>query len=448
MSIQTKKTVQMKNLVSTILLLCSLASQAQNTLLINNVEIFNGKDERTTKGNVLIVDNLIKKISTAPIPTDKSANTRIIDGKGKFLMPGLIDAHWHAVLTANTLNDMLYGDLGYAFIKAGQEAGNTLQRGFTSVRDLGGPAFGLKKAIDAGQIPGPRIWPSGAMISQTSGHGDFRSLNERPNSLGGHIHYSEAVGATAITDGRDAVLTAVRENLKRGASQIKLTAGGGVSSEFDPLDVSQFTLDELKAAVEAAEDWGTYVVVHAYTPRAVQKAIEAGVKCIDHGQLLDDETLKLIGNKGVWLSVQPLDSTVSPTATEDQKLKKYSVAQGTDKIYDSVKKYNLKLAWGTDLLFRPEANAKQNAFIVKMGDWFTPYEVLKMVTHDNGELLALSGKRNPYQAGKLGVIEEGAYADLVLVDGNPLKDLKLMMDYEQRFVLIVKDGAVLKNTIK
>jgi imidazolonepropionase-like amidohydrolase len=212
--------------------------------------------------------------------------------------------------------------------------------------------------------------------------------------------------------------------------------------------VSQFTLDELKAAVEAAEDWGTYVVVHAYTPRAVQKAIEAGVKCIDHGQLLDDETLKLIGNKGVWLSVQPLDSTVSPTATEDQKLKKYSVAQGTDRIYDSVKKYNLKLAWGTDLLFRPEANAKQNAFIVKMGDWFTPYEVLKMVTHDNGELLALSGKRNPYQAGKLGVIEEGAYADLVLVDGNPLKDLSLMAEYEQRFVLIVKDGAVCKNTIK
>lgn len=426
-----------------------LFSFSQNaTLLINNVHIFNGKDEKTITGNVLIVNNLISKISTAPIATDKSGNTKIIDGKGKFLMPGLIDAHWHAIMTATTLENLMDGEAGYAFIKAGDEANNTLLRGFTAVRDLGGPTFGLKKAIDEGVVNGPRIWPSGSIISQTSGHGDFRSVNERPVSLGGTLHHSEEIGGATIADGKDAVLVAVRENLKRGASQIKLTAGGGVSSVFDPLDVSQFTLEELKAAVEAAADWGTYVAVHAYTDRAIRKAIEAGVTCIDHGHLMTDETLKLIGEKGIWLSMQPLDSAVRAGSSAEQKQKKYDVAAGTERIYSSVKKYHLKLAWGTDLLFDPSANKKQTGTIPLMAKWFTPFEVLKMITHDNGELLAFSGKRSPYREGKLGVIEEGAYADLLLVDGNPLKSLDVMVDYDKNFVLIVKDGKVYKNTIK
>jgi imidazolonepropionase-like amidohydrolase len=266
--------------------------------------------------------------------------------------------------------------------------------------------------------------------------------------MGGNIHHSEAIGGATIADGVPAVLVAVRENLKRGASQIKLTAGGGASSQFDPLDVSQFTLEELKAAVEAAEDWGTYVAVHAYTPRAVKKAIEAGVKCIDHGHLLDDETLALIGKKGVWLSMQPLDSTTNANANAEMKQKKYSIATGTERIYSSVKKYGLKLAWGTDLLFNPAANAKQTATIPMMGKWFTPFEVLKMITADNAELLALSGLRSPYREGKLGVLEEGAYADMILVDGNPLKNLNLMEDYEKNFVLIMKDGIIYKNNLK
>ncbi len=426
----------------------SLTVFSQSTLLINNVQIFNGKDEKTITGNVLIVNNLIQKISTAPIATDKSGNTKIIDGKGKFLMPGLIDAHWHAIMTANTLEDLMDGEPGYAFIKAGDEAANTLMRGFTSVRDLGGPAFGLKKAIDEGVVAGPRIWPSGSIISQTSGHGDFRNVNERPVTLGGTMHHSENIGGATIADGKDAVLVAVRENLKRGASQIKLTAGGGVSSVFDPLDVSQFTLEELRAAVEAAEDWGTYVAVHAYTPRAVQKSIEAGVKCIDHGHLLDEATLKLIGEKGIWLSMQPLDSSVRATSNAEQKQKKYDVANGTNRIYSSVKKYNLKLAWGTDLLFDPGANKRQTGTIPLMGKWFSNFEVLKMITSNNGELLALSGKRSPYREGKLGVIEVGAYADVILIDGNPMKDLSVMEDYTKNFVLIVKNGVVFKNTIK
>jgi imidazolonepropionase-like amidohydrolase len=216
---------------------------------------------------------------------------------------------------------------------------------------------------------------------------------------------------------------------------------------FAPLDVSQVTPDELKAAVEAAEDWGTYVAVHAYTPRAVRKAVEAGVKCIDHGHLLDDETLRYLGEKKIWLSMQPLDSTTSAGVSEDQKAKKREVGAGTDLIYGSVKKYGLKLAWGTDLLFNPRANAKQTATIPMMAKWFTPFEVLKMITSDNAELLALSGKRSPYRDAKLGVIEEGAYADMILVDGDPLKDLKVMEDYEKNFLLIIKDGVVYKNKL-
>jgi imidazolonepropionase-like amidohydrolase len=442
------KCFRMKYILTTTLVLSTLLSSAQNSVLINNVMIFNGKDEKTTMGNLLIMNNLIQKISSSPIPVDKTGNTRIIDGKGKFLMPGMIDAHMHEVLSASTLQQMQEGEIGFALIKAGVEAGNILLRGFTSIRDMGGPIFGVKKAIDEGAINGPRIWPSGAMISQTSGHGDFRNINERPIALGGNLHHSEEVGATVIADGKDAVLVAVRENLKRGASQIKLTAGGGISSSFDPIDVSQFTDEELRAAVEATEDWGTYVTVHAFTTRAVKKAIAAGVKCIEHGHLMDDGALKLIAEKGIWLCMQPLDSAGRADFSDEQKQYKREVALGSDKIYTAAKKYHIKLAWGTDVFFNPMANKAQTTYIPKMGQWFTPFEVLKMITHDNAELLALSGKRSPYREGKLGVLEEGAYADMLLVDGNPLKDLNLMVDYEKNFQLIIKNGIVYKNTIK
>lgn len=214
----------MKIPIGLLLVLISFSSIAQSQpvpapakqILINNVQIFNGRDEKLMTGNVLIVNNLISKISAAPIPTIKSGDTKIIDGKGKFLMPGLIDNHMHMILAASTLSQMQTGDIGAAFIRAGAEAGNVLNRGFTSVRDFGGPSFGLKQTIDAGVIPGPRIWPSGPMISQTSGHGDFRNINQRPVSLGGSLDHSEAIGATIIADGKDAMLVAVRETLKRG----------------------------------------------------------------------------------------------------------------------------------------------------------------------------------------------------------------------------------------
>ena len=436
-----------RQLLTIAILLSAFYGIAQNTMLINNVQIFNGKDEKTITGNVLIINNLISKISTSPIPTNKSGETKIIDGKGKFLMPGLIDAHMHIFLSGSTQGQMENEDFGAATIRAGAEAGNVLLRGFTSIRDLGGPTFGMKIAIDAGTIPGPRIYPSGPMISQTSGHGDFRNINQRPLLYGGSTHHSEDIGAALIADGKDAVLVATRETLKRGASQIKLCAGGGVSSSFDPVDVSEYTEEEIHAAVEAAADWGTYVAVHAFTPRAVNKAIAAGVKCIEHGQLLDDATMKLMGEKGVWLSIQALDTAGRADFSAYQKEKKKEVALGADVVIKLAKKYNVKMAWGTDVFFNPAVNKFQNTYIAKMSNWFTPYEVLKLITSDNAQLLAMSGERNPYKQRKLGVIEEGAYADIILVDGNPLKDINLMVDYEKNFVLIIKDGKIYKNTL-
>ena len=203
-------------------------------------------------------------------------------------MPGLIDTHWHTMLVRPTPAALLTGDVGYLNLVAGAEATDTLMRGFTTVRDLGGPSFGLKRAIDEGIIAGPRIYPSGAMITITSGHGDFRQPFEVPRVLGAPLSRGEQIGAAMIADSPDEVRVRVREQLMLGATQIKLTAGGGVASPNSPLDASTFTEAELRAAVEAAENWGTYVTVHAYTPVSIQRAIAAGVKCIEHGHLMDE----------------------------------------------------------------------------------------------------------------------------------------------------------------
>jgi hypothetical protein len=240
------------------------------------------------------------------------------------------------------------------------EATATLMRGFTTVRDVGGPSFGLKRAIDEGVLPGPRIYPSGAMITVTSGHGDFRASWEVPRTIGAPASRAEQVGAAMIADGPDEVTVRVREQLLQGASQIKLTAGGGVSSPHSPLDVSTFTEAELRAAVEAAANWGTYVTVHAYTPAAVQRAIAAGVQCIEHAHLMDDATARMTAEKGVWLSMQPLPDELAegfPPGSE-QRAKAAEVFAGTPQTYALAKKYGIRTAWGTDVLF-PVGLARQ-----------------------------------------------------------------------------------------
>lgn len=416
-------------------------------VLISNVCIFSGQSEKTVKGHVLIEGNRIKTVSEVPVQTEEGSDVTVIDGQGKFLMPGLIDAHWHAFLSCNTMMDLLTADTAYTQFKAGCEAGATLLRGFTTIRDAGGPVFGLKRAIDEGVITGPRIYPSGSLISQTGGHGDFRAVYDEPRPFDccGLTHIEE-IGAAIIADGVEAVTVAARNNLRLGASQIKLMTGGGVASLYDRLEDTQFFEEEIHAAVKAAEDAGTYVMVHVYVPRAIRRAIQAGVKSIEHGHLIDEPTMELIAEKNVWLSMQPFTLGDNQFPTKEQQAKHEMVVHGTDNTYQLAKKYGVSVAWGTDLLFNPANTKNQNQGILKLQKWFSNFEILKMVTHDNAELLSLSGIRNPYP-GKLGVIEEEALADLILVDGDVLEDITLLGNPEKNFLLIMKDGKIYKNSL-
>ena len=417
--------------------------------LFQNVRIFDGKSETLTAPmNVLVRGTTIEKISEGPIPAAILDKPTVIAGGGRTLMPGLIDMHWHTMLVRPTPAALLTGDIGHLNLVAGAEARETLFRGFTTVRDLGGPAFGLRRAIDEGTLPGPRIYPSGAIITITSGHGDFRHPFELPRVLGSPQSRGEQIGAAMIADSPDEVRVRVREQLLLGATQIKLTAGGGVASPNSPLDASTFTEAELRAAVEAAESWGTYVTVHAYTPLSIQRAIAAGVKCIEHGHLMDEPTARLIAEKGIWLSTQAFPDEMADAfpAGSQERSKALEVFAGTDRTIELAKKYKIKTAFGTDILFSAGLAKRQGELLAKFARWYTPAETLAMATGTNAQLLALSGKRNPYP-GKLGVVEQGALADLLLVDGDPIVNIKLIEDPAKNFVVIMKDGKIYKNTL-
>jgi len=453
MAARTVLTRALRALVGGVLLLPFLAGQPANgdpgqptAVVFKNVKVFDGKSNKLTGSTtVLVVGNRIGKIGGAlAVP----AGATVVDGAGRTLMPGLIDAHWHAMLVRPTATEALAWDVGYANLVAGAEARDTLLRGFTTVRDMGGPVFGLKRAIDEGIVVGPRIYPSGAMITVTSGHGDFRQPFELPRTIGSPQARMEQIGGSMIADSPDEVRVRVREQLMLGASQIKLTAGGGVASPHSPLDVTTFTESELRAAVEAAENWGTYVTVHAYTPASITRAIGAGVKCVEHGHLMDEETARLIAKRGVWLSIQPFPDELGEAFPpgSPQRTKFAEVTAGMETAYRLARKYKLKTAWGTDILFSAALARRQGELLVKLAHWYTPAEALVMATGTNGALLTLSGKRNPYP-GKLGVVEEGALADLLLVDGNPLANLALVADPAKNFVVIMKDGRIYKNLL-
>jgi imidazolonepropionase-like amidohydrolase len=421
------------------------ATAAPATVLFRNVRVFDGLSGRVSGAqDVLVRGHLIERIAPGLAP---EPGARVIDGGGRVLMPGLIDAHWHSMMAAPPLAAILGGDERYLTVIAAAESTRTLMRGFTTVRDVGGNVFGLKQAVDQGVLPGPRIYPSGAMISVTSGHGDFRQAGDLPRRMG-EPGPTDLDGDTAIADSPDEVRMRVREQLMRGASQIKLTAGGGVSSPHSPLDAITFTPAELRAATEAAGNWGTYVTVHAYTAEAVRQAVEAGVKVIEHGSLMDEDAARLMQRQGIWLSIQPFPDELAeafpPGSFERQKAEE--VFAGNDHTYDLAKKYHLKTAFGTDVLFSAALAAQQGSILASLTQWYTPAEALVMATGTNGELLQLTGKRNPYP-GKIGVVQEGALADLLLVDGDPVADISLIARPEQSFKVIMKDGVIYKDTL-
>lgn len=424
------------------LFLLPLCAVAQDSLLITNVHIFNGTSPELRDGSVLVVGERIAQVGAGIAPT---AGMKVLDGGGRTLMPGLIDAHTHITLAAIPMMAAMTAPSSYLHLVSAREAEATLMRGFTTIRDAGGPSLGLKMAIDQGLYKGPRIYSSGAMISQTGGHGDFRLPHEIVSDGCTHPTLTEKEGMAMVADGPDEVRRRVREQLALGAAQIKLMAGGGVSSMYDPLDVTQYGPEEFRVAVEAAENWGTYVMVHAYTPRAIRFAVENGVKCIEHGQLADEEVVKLMAAKGVWWSLQPfLDDEYANPKTGESRKKQLEVSQGTDRAYALAKKYKVRTAWGTDVLHSTGGAVHQGAQLAKMTRWYTPFEVLKMATADNGELMKLSGARDPYP-GKLGVVEPGAWADLLLVNGDPLKNIDLLKDPATNLTVIIKDGKVVKD---
>lgn len=423
-------------------------------VLISNVSVFDGVNNKLHKDmHVLVKDNLIETISEEPLAIIQTSNSTIIDGGGRTLMPGLIDAHVH--LTIPEPVDALRNKVDWMYwgAVAGREAENMLLRGFTTVRDAGGPAIGLARAIDQGKIPGPRVYPCGPVISQTSGHGEHRNYTEPHPNMPGSMPSFFNQHLEFLADGKPEVLRATREALRLGATQIKVMAGGGVSSTTDPIHTVQFLPEEMKAAVDAAKDWDTYVMVHVYEDAGILRSIEAGVKCLEHATLMTEKSAKAIKEADVWVvpyfSMLKLTAENIATALGPQAVPKFlRVQKGAVNQMKLLKQFQIsKVAFSTDIIGDPSALKKQNEeFGLRLQAW-SSHEILVQATSRCAELMSLSGRLNPYTEGPLGVIKEGAYADLLLVDGNPLEDVRVLEDYESNIDLIMKDGTIYKNEL-
>jgi len=433
---------------ATILPTFAFAQQdSSQPVLIRGARIFDGSSPDLLDGLDVLIDG--GRISRLAAGVESPSDAREIDADGRVLMPGLIDMHWHAILAIIPQAQALTADFGYLTLVGAEANEGALMRGFTSVRDAGGNVFGLKRATDSGLINGPRMYPCGGYIGQTSGHGDFRPYTAVPAQPNAPLDYYAQMGISLIADGVPEVLLRCREVLRMGATQLKVHAGGGVSSFYDPLDVTQYTLDEMRAAVDVADSWNTYVTVHAFTNDAVQQAIEAGVRCIEHGHLCTEETLRMMLERDVWLSMQPIlddeDAIPFPEGSENQR-KFLQVTEGTDRVYTLARDLGVKIVFGTDTLFDPALAEKQGKQLAKLRRWFEPHEVLAQATSQAAELLKLCGPRDPYP-GALGVVEEDAHADLILVDGDPLADINLVADPEDNFSMIMKGGVIHKDTV-
>jgi imidazolonepropionase-like amidohydrolase len=441
------------NTLFSILIICMVISASaraeegtsQSRVLIANARVFDGRSDKLTEPvGVLIEGNTIKQIAkTIEVPQGAT----VIDAGGRVMLPGFIDSHSHLMFQLSFGEAFSSDEYYWAYVST-QAAKAYLDNGFTTVREVAGNSFSLKKAIDRGIVAGPRIYPSGPMISQTSGHSDHRTDAQRSSMIAYEPSIPMKFDMVQIADGRAEVLKTVREALRRGASQIKIAVGGGTGSYADPLDTTQYTDDEIRAAVEAAADWNTYVTAHVYNADGIRRAVENGVQCIEHGNLIDEPTLKLMKKEGIWLSPQVIAFTYHPRGyTDDQKAQHDQALAGIDNMFKIARKVGFeKIAFGSDIITDLGMLKRINEEFVHRTQWFTPVEILRQATSKSAELMALSGPRNPYP-GKLGVIEEGAYADLLLVNGDPLENIEVLTEPEQNLVLIMKDGTIHKNAI-
>ncbi len=442
------------------------AQEEQPQTLFTNVHIFDGVNEaRIENANVLVEGNLIKTVSTDAID---APNATVIDGGGRTLMPGLIDGHAHVMINNDygvIERDSDITDLSYNSVLVMERF---LMDGFTAVRDMGGPAFGLARAVDSGLVVGPRLYPSGAFISQTSGHGDFRDRADAGFSHNDAADLSnfERMGIGTVADGVPEALKATRLNLRNGATQIKIMAGGGGSSRFDPIDTTQYSVEETCAIVEATKDWGTYVGAHVFTDRAVNRLLDCGVRTFEHSFFISEETMQRIAAEGGY--VVPQMWGISPDLAKNPLMPaaKIPLVQELGKQYAdfgrNLVKNGVKVVFASDYVgVNADAERARRYEIWWRTETFgSNFEVLKQLTSVAGEMLEMSGERNPYRDGKQGVIEEGAYADILLVDGNPLEDITVIggntawfdADPEWKPIetmnVVMKDGVIYRNTLE
>jgi imidazolonepropionase-like amidohydrolase len=404
-------------------------------------------NEGLIAGNVLVEGNMIKQVSADAIST---SGATIIDGGGGTLMPGLIDMHSHLCMQEGMLEGKEKFDQMAMGAMSAHVLTDYLDQGFTTARDAGCNILGMAKAINMGRLAGPRIYPSGGFLSQTGGHADTGYFNDQP----GYVDDLERHGFGYIVDDVGEVRRAARQNLRAGATQIKMMAGGGVASEFDPIHITQFSEEEFRAGVEVAADYGTYVIVHAYHDRSVNRAIDAGVRMIEHNFLVTEKTIKRMKKEKVGLSLQAVMSMEVFAAPEkitfftpDQQAKALQVNEGAVQMITWAFEHDLIIVTGGDMFGKAYVGRQADNLrvITEKIPGVTPYQVLKTATSTAAEVLSWSGGMNPYKYGTLGTIEEGGYADIIIVGGNPLETLDALQRDNVQFVM--KDGTVYKNTL-
>lgn len=428
---------------------------------IKGVKIWDGRADAVVEADVLIENNLVKAVGK-----DLEADGAIvIDGKGGTVIPGLIDMHAHHAIHEGMLEGRnSYDQMAIGAI-TGERLRDYLDQGFTTSRDAGGNVSSVAKAVRLDRIPGPRIYSSGGFISQTGGHADTGMITDQV----GDRDILARSGFGHVVNGVAEVKEAVRHNLRGGATQIKVMAGGGVASEFDPIHMTQFTFEEMKAAVDVAADYGTYVLVHAYHDRAVNRAIDAGVRCIEHNFLVSEDTIKRMKKEGVALSIQSVMSleafhpdNVAKISffSADQKSKAVMVNSGASQMLEWALKHDLIMVTGGDMFDAANVNRQIENIMYLKTVGFSNLQALKTATSTAGHVLGWCGGMNPYKdaypnltedekAEKgigLGVVEPGSYADLLIIDGNPLEELEILRDRDN-LQLIMQDGKIWKNTL-
>ena len=421
-------------------------SMAPNQILINNVHVWDGTSDGVTKKiSVLVEGKLIKKLRASD--SDANAEAIVIDGGGRVLMPGLIDMHTHVMFKYGVpaTRNMDFATTGAMALETMQDY---LDMGYTTLRDVGGNSLGLARALAADQLSGPRLYSSGGPISGISGHSDLGLLTEDP-----YQSVFNKRGDSNVVNGADEVRRAVRTILRGGGTHIKVMPGGGVASNFDPLEATTLTEDELRAAVEAAADFGTYVCAHAYTDASVNRFLDAGGRCIEHGFLVSEETIIRMKKLGAVMSLQAYAAYETFKAPEkipgfsaENIRKGRQVNEGADQMLRWVAEHKVDAFGGSDLWTYDIIPIVPQDMIVRKR-WFSDVEILRQNTSNAAKWLAKSGPKNPYKDGPLGVIQEGAYADMILVEGNPVTDMTVLGDYDKNIPVVIKDGKIFKNTL-